>query len=974
SATDSVIPGNIGGIALGLSAAAQGTNDALKRGMSDDQAFWNGFFSGVFEGVFETLSIGQLKALKASVASVPKDIAKNIAKSMLVNPTEEVLTELANIAYDVVVNGDFSDYETSIRIKTTFEGMSEAEAKRVTALELGGRVAEAAGSGTLMGFGFGFAGSVISIKNTSAIGKKLNAEGMGEPLIALGQTMENGSDAQKFAAELASKNKVTNADIGKLYFLISEQAQDMTPQQIYDKAKKARNIYRVIRQEDASNVTEADVEEFCKATGMDVTAKDLIDADVAVDEDSVLVQAAHTERETNAEPYIPPTSKDIKAYDTEETRAYSRALSREVRFYDGASHARAEAGFVENGVVYINKNAPVNRNSVAVVLAHEYTHTIEGTDAYTKLADTVFGSAAYSRMLATAGRDGGGLLQEEYLQQIIDDYAANHVTIDKEGAKKEALARFLSEYVLQDVNRLIDLARTDRNCFQQMYAQIRRFIARLCGQLPNNRELIKIERMFAKAAKAANSGAVVQKSPAATSGVQYSLDPYSDQQIENWRLSKKIIVYENEAQLFQFVYHARRDGSFVKKMYFGKVSAELARRIKQDTKIEALGRNVTLRADNVRKIFRDHGTINTEEPRGQRPITEFDFTKIPDIIGDPDVIESGSYIGKPAIQFKKTINGSRITVFAVDSGTSSLDLYVQTMFAGQKKEGDIAYTADANSPTHTSETPVGTIPTISIPTSSEKSNTPYSISDDTAYMDAAKRGNRDTARRVIDEAADAANIGNAAAQTSPADKSGAQRSMPSGTQYSLNIFHSNGTVEQLADARNITEEQVAVYLRQAKEGELYDSTYIPVRSNTPEVIINSLAGINKIITDRSMVMQVRKVRQAMRNDSSKRISKKHGRNTRGHGLSVDQILEILRSLDEPTTIVYQTNRVDKDGNPSPDNVAVFVEYKNNSAEGVAVVEFDAKVDAPNTKDDFGDEIFHTVVTLLEPDTFRDGLP
>ena len=92
-----------GGTVLGLAAAAQGTNDALSRGMSDGQVFWSGLFSGVFEGLFKTISIGQFKSLKEVSPKNIKDLFKNLEKSMLVNSSEEMLTEIAYIGYDTLV-------------------------------------------------------------------------------------------------------------------------------------------------------------------------------------------------------------------------------------------------------------------------------------------------------------------------------------------------------------------------------------------------------------------------------------------------------------------------------------------------------------------------------------------------------------------------------------------------------------------------------------------------------------------------------------------------------------------------------------------------------------------------------------------------------------------------------------------------------------------------------------------------------
>lgn len=188
---------------------------------------------------------------------------------------------------------------------------------------------------------------------------------------------------------------------------------------------------------------------------------------------------------------------------------------------------------------------------------------------------------------------------------------------------------------------------------------------------------------------------------------RFSLNVYSEQQKENWNRSKKIIVYENAEQLKNFVGKAKSDKNYVSKIYFGTVGGLLAEEIMNETGYDFQGKNVTLRADNVRKIFKDHGTESTEAPRGQRPITADDFGKIPEVIGNPDSISESDYFGRPSAEFKKTIDNSHITVFAVDSGGSSLDLYVQTMYAGRKK-GSIADTANASALTQTPVAPAGT--------------------------------------------------------------------------------------------------------------------------------------------------------------------------------------------------------------------------------------------------------------------------
>ena len=140
------LPGKIGNALSVLSTAAQATNDALDRGLSEKQAFWNGLMAGVFEGIFEIWSVGDFRALKKVASTHAKDITLNIAKSMLGKVSDATLKKVANIVYDTIINGDFSRYETMVR-QNVVNGQKETEAKKKAALELGGQFGEAVANG-----------------------------------------------------------------------------------------------------------------------------------------------------------------------------------------------------------------------------------------------------------------------------------------------------------------------------------------------------------------------------------------------------------------------------------------------------------------------------------------------------------------------------------------------------------------------------------------------------------------------------------------------------------------------------------------------------------------------------------------------------------------------------------------------------------------------------------------------------------
>lgn len=192
-------------------------------------------------------------------------------------------------------------------------------------------------------------------------------------------------------------------------------------------------------------------------------------------------------------------------------------------------------------------------------------------------------------------------------------------------------------------------------------------------------------------------------------------------------------------------------------------------------------------------------------------------------------------------------------------------------------------------------------------------------------------------------------------------------------KYSLTIKHTDGSVEELADARSLTDEQALKYLQQAKSGKFKRETYIPVRKDTPQVLIDTVAQVNEKIENRSLVMQVRKAQQAMAETKGKRRSEKYGSNARMHSLTPEQIVDIVNQLDNPQMVIYQTNRHDDNGNPLPNNVAVFVEYNNGGSEGVAIIEFDCSFDSESVGTEYGDTNYHTVGTVFQPDVVRNGM-
>ena len=255
---------------------------------------------------------------------------------------------------------------------------------------------------------------------------------------------------------------------------------------------------------------------------------------------------------------------------------------------------------------------------------------------------------------------------------------------------------------------------------------------------PVQAELIKMQNDIQKLYKQA------QKQGFADGEVRYSLGEYSQHQKDNWANSKSIVVYENEQQLRQFIEDAINKRNLNKKMYFGTVSKRLADSIMRVKDIDLYNYNCTLSASEIRKILEDHGNENIESLRGQRAVVVDDFSKIPYIIENADYIYDAG-VGdnnRPAVRFVNEDSKISIVAYVTDK---HLDLTVQTMYAGIKKEGNLATGADERASANTPEANNGTITSnnnisqktnvvnSSISENSQSDTTRYSLDIDNSY-------------------------------------------------------------------------------------------------------------------------------------------------------------------------------------------------------------------------------------------------
>lgn len=237
STADSVVAsvlGNAGGAAaIGGSAFASAIVDAKERGVSDEQALMTGICAGIFETLFERVSIGNFNKLKEVPPATLRDVALNIVKSTVVNASEEGATEIANIAADCIINGDYSGYAEAFNAYIN-AGKSEDEAARLAVLDMIKQVGMAAFGGAVQGFFMGGIGTTWGYFGNRDANRaagayftdengRINAENRNA---LIGEGLASGNEEiRAYAGTLEDKRTMSQAEAGQLYRMLVAQTQ-----------------------------------------------------------------------------------------------------------------------------------------------------------------------------------------------------------------------------------------------------------------------------------------------------------------------------------------------------------------------------------------------------------------------------------------------------------------------------------------------------------------------------------------------------------------------------------------------------------------------------------------------------------------------------------------------------------------------------------------------------------------------------
>ena len=162
--------------------------------------------------------------------------------------------------------------------------------------------------------------------------------------------------------------------------------------------------------------------------------------------------------------------------------------------------------------------------------------------------------------------------------------------------------------------------------------------------------------------------------------------------------------------------------------------------------------------------------------------------------------------------------------------------------------------------------------------------------------------------------------------------------------------------DETVDARSVTEQDVRTLLDNAFNKQYRDGSYIPVRVNTPSILIEAAQSLGKSIDDLPIILNVGKARQMMSSQREWALEQKRGT---AHDFTVDDVISLIKAMDDPKQIIYQS---------ADERYVEVVEFETaEKTKAVAVLEIGENKN-PEYLNGYNGGFYQVLVTAFEPDT------
>lgn len=222
---------------LGGAAATDAMVAAKDRGLDDSHAIVTGVAAGVMESFFEKVSLESLIHMKLPTGTSKQKLAgmlKNAAIQGGIEGSEEMFTDLANLWWDKVINGDMADVEQRINAYMA-GGMSHQEAQQKVVGETIKDIALDFGAGALAGGLMG--GGNMAVQTAVQHNNELTAERYRQFLQEAGVQLDDQQSAEDTALTEASDKYGAQAEVFRSTYA---EGQDVA---LYDSAYRIAYEY-----------------------------------------------------------------------------------------------------------------------------------------------------------------------------------------------------------------------------------------------------------------------------------------------------------------------------------------------------------------------------------------------------------------------------------------------------------------------------------------------------------------------------------------------------------------------------------------------------------------------------------------------------------------------------------------------------------------------------------------------------------
>lgn len=243
---------------LGGAAATDAMVAAKDRGLDDSHAIVTGVAAGVMESFFEKVSLESLIHMKLPTGTSKQKLAgmlKNAAIQGGIEGSEEMFTDLANLWWDKVINGDMADVEQRINAYMA-GGMSHQEAQQKVVGETIKDIALDFGAGALAGGIMG--GGNMAVQTAVQHSNELTAERYRQFLQEAGVQLDDQQSAEDTALTEASDKYGAQAEVFRSTYAEGQDVAlyDSAYRIAYEYGKAGAKEEAVMQQEDLSYLSE----------------------------------------------------------------------------------------------------------------------------------------------------------------------------------------------------------------------------------------------------------------------------------------------------------------------------------------------------------------------------------------------------------------------------------------------------------------------------------------------------------------------------------------------------------------------------------------------------------------------------------------------------------------------------------------------------------------------------------------------